>query len=40
LISIPFDGGARDVFETILHHQGAVIASMINGHWAIPPVSR
>ena len=40
LIAIPFEGGARDVFETILHHQGAVVASMINGHWAIPPVSR
>lgn len=37
LITIPFDGPAHDIYETILHHQGAVAASMINGHWALPP---
>ena len=40
MIVIPFDGAARDVYEAILHHHGPVVASMINGHWAIPPVLR
>ena len=38
LIAIPFGGASPDAYEVILHHHGAVVASMISGHWAIPPL--
>lgn len=37
LIALSFAGKSRDVFGAIVHHQGDVQASMINGEWAIPP---
>jgi cytosine/adenosine deaminase-related metal-dependent hydrolase len=37
LIVLPFSGKAGDVHETVLHHQGDVAASMIDGRWAIAP---
>jgi cytosine/adenosine deaminase-related metal-dependent hydrolase len=37
LIGIPFRGKVADIHEAILHHQGEVAASMIDGRWAIPP---
>jgi len=40
VIAIPCDGAGRDVYEAILHHQGDVVASMINGHWAMAPALR
>ena len=36
LIAIP-DAGKKDVYETVLNHAGSISASMIDGHWAIPP---
>ena len=35
LIAIPFK--SRCVYETVLHHSGDVLASMIAGEWAISP---
>jgi len=35
LIAIP--STTRDPFEAVLQHRGAVMASMIGGHWCIPP---
>jgi aminodeoxyfutalosine deaminase len=37
LIVLPFTGKAGGIFEAVLHHQGAVSASMIEGRWAIAP---
>lgn len=37
LVAIPGGGGSRDVYETILHHRGDVLASLIDGRWAIAP---
>jgi cytosine/adenosine deaminase-related metal-dependent hydrolase len=37
LIAIPFAGRSGQIGEAILHHQGAIAASMIDGHWAIAP---
>jgi len=37
LIAIPFSGSNADAYEAVLHHKGEVVASMINGQWAIPP---
>jgi len=39
LIAIPGTGKARDIYAAVLHHSGAVTASMIDGRWAIPPPS-
>jgi len=36
LIAIPA-AGKKDIYETVLNHVGPVSASMIDGHWAIPP---
>jgi 5-methylthioadenosine/S-adenosylhomocysteine deaminase len=37
LIALPFAGKIADVHDSILHHQGNVAASMIDGQWAIAP---
>lgn len=37
IIALPFSGQARLAPEAALQHQGPVLASMINGHWAIAP---
>jgi len=31
------DTDKRDIYEIVLNHAGSVSASMIDGHWAIPP---
>jgi cytosine/adenosine deaminase-related metal-dependent hydrolase len=37
LIALPFAGNTADIYDSILHHQGDVAASMIDGQWAIAP---
>jgi cytosine/adenosine deaminase-related metal-dependent hydrolase len=37
LIAIPFSGAAEAVHDAVLHHSGPVLASMINGQWAVQP---
>jgi cytosine/adenosine deaminase-related metal-dependent hydrolase len=37
LIAVPFNGSFGDVYESIIHHSGDVLASMIEGQWALPP---
>lgn len=37
LIALPFAGKVEEVYAAMLHHQGDVTASMIDGRWAIPP---
>jgi cytosine/adenosine deaminase-related metal-dependent hydrolase len=37
LIVIPFRGKVEDAIETAVHHEGDVLASMIDGEWAIAP---
>ncbi|HEY2952950.1 MAG TPA: amidohydrolase family protein [Verrucomicrobiae bacterium] len=40
LIAIPFAGNVAHVYDDAVHHQGDVIASMIDGQWAIAPGSK
>jgi cytosine/adenosine deaminase-related metal-dependent hydrolase len=37
LVALPFAGKAADIYDGVLHHQGDVAASMIDGRWAIAP---
>ena len=37
LVALPFAGKIADIYDGILHHQGDVAASMIDGRWAIAP---
>ena len=37
LIAIPFQGKIIESHEAVLHHEGDVAASMIDGRWAIAP---
>jgi cytosine/adenosine deaminase-related metal-dependent hydrolase len=37
LIALPFAGKIADIYDGVLHHQGDVMASMIDGQWAIAP---
>ena len=37
LIALPFAGKIADIYDSVLHHQGNVAASMIDGQWAIAP---
>jgi cytosine/adenosine deaminase-related metal-dependent hydrolase len=37
VIAVPFTGSAAEVFEAIVHHHGAVSASMIDGSWTLAP---
>jgi 5-methylthioadenosine/S-adenosylhomocysteine deaminase len=39
LIAIPFSGKPADIYETVLTHSGNVTASLIEGRWAVPPIS-
>ena len=39
LIAIPFSGKPGKIYETVLAHSGHVAASLIEGRWAIPPIS-
>ena len=39
LVAIPFSGKPAKIYETVLAHAGNVTASMIEGRWAIPPIS-
>jgi cytosine/adenosine deaminase-related metal-dependent hydrolase len=36
-VVLPFAGKIADIYEGVLHHQGDVAASMIDGRWAIAP---
>lgn len=35
LVALPFAGKIADIYDGVLHHQGDVAASMIDGQWAI-----
>jgi cytosine/adenosine deaminase-related metal-dependent hydrolase len=35
LIAIPFKGKITESYPAVVHHNGDVTASMIDGHWAI-----
>jgi len=37
LIALPFSGKKGDVYNSILQHSGPIIASMIDGKWALSP---
>jgi cytosine/adenosine deaminase-related metal-dependent hydrolase len=37
LIALPCPEKVKDIYETVIHHEGKVSASMIEGEWAIPP---
>lgn len=37
IIAIPFAGGHGEPHDAIIHHTGAVCASLINGRWAVEP---
>ena len=37
LVALPFAGKIADIYDGVLHHQGDVAASMIDGRWAIAP---
>jgi cytosine/adenosine deaminase-related metal-dependent hydrolase len=37
LIALPFAGKLADIYPAIVEHQGNISASMIEGHWAVPP---
>jgi cytosine/adenosine deaminase-related metal-dependent hydrolase len=37
LVAVPFEGPKTAVFESLVHHAGAVRASLIDGVWAVPP---
>ena len=39
LIVLPFSGSFANVYETIVHHPGDVLGSMIEGQWALEPAS-
>ena len=36
-VAIPYQGGPTGAVEAVVHHPGPVAASLIGGHWAIPP---
>jgi cytosine/adenosine deaminase-related metal-dependent hydrolase len=38
-IALPYNGPLRGSYEAVVHFQGHVLASMINGSWAIQPAS-
>jgi cytosine/adenosine deaminase-related metal-dependent hydrolase len=40
LVTLPFAGKTGDIYDGVLHHQGDVTASMIDGQWAIAPQER
>jgi cytosine/adenosine deaminase-related metal-dependent hydrolase len=37
LIAIPFSGRTSRVWDAVVHHEGDVLASMIDGRWVIAP---
>jgi aminodeoxyfutalosine deaminase len=37
LIALPAPAARTNIYEAVLHHQGPVAASMINGRWTMPP---
>jgi len=37
IIALPFAGKIKGVHEAVVHYEGAIAASMINGQWAIRP---
>ncbi len=39
LVAIPWTGGRLSAAEAVVRHTGPVVASMIDGQWAIPPAA-
>jgi cytosine/adenosine deaminase-related metal-dependent hydrolase len=37
LIALPCPEKLKSIHDSVVHHQGSVVASMIGGRWAIPP---
>lgn len=37
LIVLPYAGSLARVYDSVVHHEGDVVASMIDGAWALPP---
>jgi hypothetical protein len=37
LIALPAAAAGTRLYDAVLHHQGPVAASMINGQWAMAP---
>jgi cytosine/adenosine deaminase-related metal-dependent hydrolase len=37
LVALPLAGNKADIYDGVLHHQGDVAASMIDGQWALAP---
>ncbi len=37
LMVLPFTGAGGGVYESVLHHQGPVAGSMMDGRWVLPP---
>lgn len=37
MIALPFAGDLAESYEAVVHHRGGVLASMIEGQWAIAP---
>jgi cytosine/adenosine deaminase-related metal-dependent hydrolase len=37
LIAIPFTGKSKSADEAVVQHRGHVVASLVDGEWAIPP---
>jgi aminodeoxyfutalosine deaminase len=37
LVALSFAGKMADIYDSVLHHEGDVAASMIDGRWAIAP---
>jgi cytosine/adenosine deaminase-related metal-dependent hydrolase len=40
LIALPAGAQSSQLYDSVLHHKGHVAASMIDGHWAVPPAGR
>jgi cytosine/adenosine deaminase-related metal-dependent hydrolase len=37
LIAVPLKGRREEIYSTLIHHSGSVLASMIDGRWAVAP---
>jgi cytosine/adenosine deaminase-related metal-dependent hydrolase len=40
LITIPFNGKKEEAYAAVVHHNGPVSASLIDGQWVFPPSSQ
>jgi hypothetical protein len=39
LIAVPFGGKESDTYEAVVRHASDVVASMIDGRWALSPAT-